>query len=184
MNIRSELYSCIGSLINRTYNTPPPEIQSEQLCEYYSSPSGKEHYKLLAYLSTFVEGTIYDIGTYKGLSAIALSFNQSNKVISYDIENHLNVQCPENVVFRIGDFHGDPELLNSPLILFDIDPHNGEKEKQFIQYLVDKQYKGVVIFDDIYYNDDMTRFWNQVEQEKVDLTGVGHWSGTGAVVFN
>jgi hypothetical protein len=31
----------------------------------------------------------------------------------------------------------------------------------------------------------MTEFWNKIpNNEKIDLTNVGHWSGTGVVCFN
>ena len=51
----------------------------------------KEHYKLLAYLSSFFNNeTIVDIGTYRGLSALALSYNSSNKIITYDIIDNFN----------------------------------------------------------------------------------------------
>ena len=52
---------------------------------YFLEAPGKEHYRLLSYISTLYNGvTILDIGTYKGCSALALSFNPSNKVVSFD----------------------------------------------------------------------------------------------------
>jgi hypothetical protein len=39
------------------------------------------------------------------------------------------------------------------------------------------------MFDDIYLNAEMTNFWNGLQNEKYDLTKVGHWSGTGIAIF-
>lgn len=146
--------------------------------------SDKEHYNLLSTLSNEYNGVkIYDIGTYKGLSALALSANPNNLVISYDIGYFIEVDRPVNVEFRIGNFYTDAEMLSSPLIMFDIEPHNGLDERVFIDNLLRVGYKGTVIFDDIHLNDGMQKFWDSVTQEKYDLTTMGHWSGTGKVIF-
>ena len=66
---------------------------------------GEEHYKLLAYFSTLFDNSLFvDIGTFRGYSAIALSYNKSNKIISYDphesmYENSLS-ENPKNVEFK------------------------------------------------------------------------------------
>jgi hypothetical protein len=144
----------------------------------------KEHYTLLSTVSKEYNNTIlYDIGSYKGLSAIALSSNQTNLVISYDIEYLIVVDRPNNVEFRIGNFYNDKELLRSPLIMFDIDPHDGLQEKEFVRYLTSNNYKGAVIFDDIHLKDGMKNFWRYVTQQKQDYTNLGNLSGTGVLHF-
>jgi hypothetical protein len=143
-----------------------------------------EHYDLLSTLSKQYNGVkLYDIGTYKGLSALALSSNQTNLVISYDISYNIIIKQPNNVEFRIGNFYTDKEMLSSPLIMFDIDPHDGLQERNFVDNLINVGYKGTVIFDDIHLNDGMKDFWSSVTQEKHDYTQYGHWSGTGIVIF-
>lgn len=143
-----------------------------------------EHYDLLSTLSHEYSGhKIYDIGTYRGLSAVALSSNPRNLVISYDIGYYVEVDRPKNVEFRIGNFYNDNEMLSSPLIVFDIEPHNGSDERNFVDNLVSVGYKGSVVFDDIHLNEGMEQFWNSITQEKNDLTYLGHWSGTGIVHF-
>lgn len=143
-----------------------------------------EHYDLLSTISHEYSGVkIYDIGTYRGLSAIALSSNPRNLVISYDIGYFVETLRPDNVEFRVGNFYHDSEMLNSPLIMFDIEPHDGLLERNFVDSLINQSYKGTVLFDDIHLNDGMKQFWTSVTQEKHDLTHVGHWSGTGIVVF-
>jgi hypothetical protein len=141
-----------------------------------------EHYKLIARLANqFTDNTLYDIGSYRGLSAIAMSYNQSNKIISYDIENLLDCKIPNNVEFKIGDCFQDENLLKSPFIVVDVDPHDGKFEHKFMSHLTQNNYKGVIVFDDIYLNDGMKEFWFNIEYEKYDLTKFGHWSGTGLV---
>lgn len=144
--------------------------------------SDTEHYKLIARIAnSFNNETIYDIGSYRGLSAIALSYNQSNKIISYDIENVLDCKVPHNVDFKIGNCFEDEGLLKSPLIMVDVDPHNGKFEIEFMKFVSKNNYKGMLIFDDIYLNDEMKEFWYSIEYPKYDLTKFGHWSGTGLV---
>jgi hypothetical protein len=59
--------------------------------DYYDLNSGEQEYRLYSYLSTFFDNVIIlDIGTLNGRSAIALSHNENNKVLSYDIQNHIN----------------------------------------------------------------------------------------------
>ena len=143
-----------------------------------------EHYDLLSTISHNYSGIkIYDIGTYRGLSAVALSSNPNNLVISYDIGYYVEVDRPDNVEFRIGNFYTDKEMLSSPLIVFDIDPHDGQQERVFVDNLMSVGYKGTVLFDDIHLNEGMKQFWSSVTQEKHDYTSYGHWSGTGVVTF-
>jgi hypothetical protein len=143
-----------------------------------------EHYDLLSTISHNYSGVkIYDIGTYRGLSAVALSSNVNNLVISYDIGYYVEVDRPDNVEFRIGNFYTDKEMLSSPLIVFDIDPHDGKQERVFVDNLISVGYKGKVLFDDIHLNEGMKQFWSSITQEKQDYTQYGHWSGTGVVIF-
>ena len=143
-----------------------------------------EHYDLLSTISHNYSGIkIYDIGTYRGLSAVALSSNTDNLVVSYDIGYYIEVDRPNNVEFRIGNFYTDKEMLSSPLIMFDIDPHDGKQERVFVDNLINVGYKGTVIFDDIHLNEGMKQFWSSITQEKHDYTQYGHWSGTGIVIF-
>jgi len=69
------------NLINREY------LVNES---YYDSKSGVNEYRLYSYLSTFFNNTtILDIGTFDGRSAVALSHNETNKVISYNITDDI-----------------------------------------------------------------------------------------------
>lgn len=145
----------------------------------------REHYQLLAWVSRELsDTTLVDIGTFRGLSALALSANPANHVISYDIENFLDLSNPpSNIEFKIGDFFQDTRVLKSPFIMFDVDPHDGIIERKTLAWLANNDYQGVVFFDDINLNDAMRSVWQSITQEKHDLTAHGHWSGTGAVFF-
>jgi hypothetical protein len=159
---------------------------------WLNMPPGKEHYKLLAYLSTLYNGAeIFDIGTHMGYSALALSHNPNNVVLSFDIERHGALPTAPNIEYRLENLliPNTPwadRLLASPLIFFDIAPHIGNLEYEFYVWLRDNHYQGIAVFDDIFYFKEMTdNFWDKVPAEhKLDLTRVGHWSGTGLVYFN
>ena len=81
--------------------------------QYFYLNSGVEHYRLLAHISSYYnDETILDIGSYKGGSALALSFNKNNTVISIDIENHLELSINRaNIEFKILNILNHPNLL-------------------------------------------------------------------------
>ena len=166
--------------------------------EFYDSP-GKQHYQLLAYLSALFQNTnIIDIGTHKGSSALALSYQKSNTIHTYDIINKIEGHLfnrkvfseRENIVRHYqnlwDDLNGNKEfLLSCPFIFVDIDPHEGRDELIFYYFMLANNYQGLLIFDDIHYFEGMRKFWMQVDEKyKYDLTKYGHFSGTGVVIFN
>ncbi len=154
---------------------------------YFLDTSFKEHYRLLSYLSTFYDGeTLFDIGTYKGYSALALSYNANNRVVSYDIVDQRKINGSEKldrIEFRIGDVLQDPGLLQTPLILLDIG-HDGVSERRIYDYLDNNSYKGILLLDDIHLNPAMVEFWESIQRPKRDITEVGHVTGTGIVFFD
>ena len=91
----------------------------------------------------------------------------------------------DNIDYILGDFT-DSEykdlLMKSPLIMLDTD-HEGPFEHKAYQYLKDINWKGYLLLDDIHLNAPMKEFWNQIDNEKYDITSMGHWSGTGLVIF-
>lgn len=120
----------------------------------FMKPAGQQHYRLLAWFSTKYNGAnIFDIGTWHGSSAIALSYSSNNVVYSYDIAaQRSNTKTPFNVAFQIQDLFeldryaktdfGDMSSIDkeryfpdmrtyrylqySPLVLVDV--HNGAGE--------------------------------------------------------
>ena len=151
---------------------------------WFYMDAGLEHYRLLAYISTLYNGvTLLDIGSYQGSSAIALSFNKKNKVISYDIKHQpekADIKIP-NIQFIKGNVL--MHEIASPFIMLDT-YHDGEFEQKFADHLLKINYKGLVMFDDIYLNNEISNFWNGLKNEKYDLTHIGHHTGTGIAIYD
>ena len=123
---------------------------------------------------------VYDIGTYKGSSAVAMS--SAKKVISYNTEDQLEAMPPNNVTFKIGNCLKDDNILKADIILLDT-LHDGKFENAFYQ-LIRHSFKGILILDDIHLNPEMRKFWASITEPKEDLTKIGHYSGTGIVYFD
>lgn len=159
-------------------------ITNDLYRSYYLKNAGSEHYKLLAFFSTlFNDCQLFDIGTHIGGSSIAMSYNPKNIVVSYDIVNCRELRNPpKNIMYEVGDFRLDSDVLNSPFIFIDAD-HNGKDEWEFHNFFLSKRYKGVILWDDIHLNPDMRYFWSLVKNEKYDLTGLGHETGTGMIFY-
>ena len=52
-----------------------------------------------------------------------------------------------------------------------------------LDFLIDNNWHGKLLLDDINLNQEMKNFWNGISHEKYDLTDIGHWSGTGLVIL-
>jgi len=160
--------------------------------EFFGEP-GKQHYTLLAYLSSLhPNSTIIDIGTHCGSSALALSTSPNTKIISFDINRKVFLRDTSNVSYELADLwdetvfaHWEETIMNSAVILLDVDPHNGTMEYDLYMRLKEKGYKGLIVCDDIWYFKEMRdKFWLKIpSEEKVDITSLGHWSGTGVISF-
>lgn len=157
-------------------------IHAEKPVHFRNDP-GKEAYALYAYLSTAYT-KIADLGTYQGLSAIALAYHPDTNVTSFDIDLTPNITAKPNVTYIQGNcFDYIGELVTYPLMLVDLDPHDGRQEQELLDLLVEHNYKGITIWDDIHLNIGMENFWYKVKQPKHDLTHLGHHSGTGMIEF-
>lgn len=176
------------------------EIDLEKLRPFVAGPNEKEffepreHYKLLALLSTLVPPSkrIIDIGTCYGDSALALSYN-GHHVETFDVEDRVGERIlPASVRRTLVDLF-DPDqrdswkndLLTSGLILIDIAPHEGSKELELVQWLQANDYSGLIVLDDIWWYKEMRdNLWYRIDPKyRTDLTSLGHWSGTGVVSF-
>jgi hypothetical protein len=163
-------------------------IDNEEYQDYFKRKSSEEHYRLLTYLSRyFNNSTFVDVGTLKGSSALALSTNETNKVYSFNLFDELQLkERPKNIEFIVDNvINGkyDNILLESKIILLDTF-HNGDFELEFLNHLKNINYKGVLLLDDIFLNDDMITFWNNINEDKLNITNIGHSSGTGVVFLN
>ena len=160
--------------------------------KYFGQSAGKELYKLLLYISLQINcKTFVDIGTGYGFSALALSIDDRKNVITYDIVNkipndQMTILNKANISFKCMDYTEDldqDKLQNTDLIVLDID-HNGYYEQECIIFLEKNKYKGLVLIDSINLNPQMRNFWDNIKQTKIDVSSVGHWTGTGMVVFD
>jgi hypothetical protein len=165
--------------------------------EFMTNIAGLEHYRLLSCLAGQVEkgSTIANLGTSTGSNVVALAYNHDDVMVeTYDYENELrklpehstSILTMKNVKLYNGGTGADDykKFLSHPLIVVDIDPHDGLQEEILIENLARDGFRGIAICDDIYINVNMRYFWENVAQKKMDLTRVGHWSGTGAVIFD
>jgi len=186
--MKHEVYTDLDLINNIDLSATANLINEEQYKNYYLGNPGDEHYKLLAYYSTqFNDSILLDIGTYKGCSALALSYNPTNQVKSFDIRDGLrNISgCPDNVEFIIDDIVDNKYtslILESKFIILDTD-HLGPYEHRFYNHLKDIGYIGILLLDDIKLNAEMIEFWNSITNEKYDISNIGHFSGTGLVIF-
>jgi len=171
-------------------------------------PPGKEHYFFLAALAIQLKGKhIIELGTHTGDSAFVLAyanraFNNDNKITTFDIQlkprtlvDYKNIEYRlENMFDKDNREKNRDFLLSSDLIFIDIDPHEGLMEYDMYLWLKANKYRGLIVFDDIHLGrghmgstrpHSMQEFWDKVDKnDKIDLTPVGHWSGTGLVYFS
>jgi hypothetical protein len=158
----------------------------------YNVP-GISDYPFYAYLSSlFKKTTILEIGTCVGGSAIMMSHNTSNKIITYDIVDHVRGGIQkENVEFRLGNFMDD-EIDYKSIDFISIDAgHDGNSEIQMVKYLEDNWKGGLLFLDDIHNNSDgdMRGFWESIDRERhevYDVSDIAHGLtlGSGLVNFN
>ena len=156
------------------------------IAPYFFDFCGQEHYRLLCYLSTQFNDTLFvDIGTNSGDSALAMGFNQRNKVVSFDVIRY-NYYPISNCRYIIGDFRGfHTELLESRCMLYDI-PHSGDMFVKWCRYLGYVKWDGFLILDDYTYDPVKARDWEKLgtRYTKINASKYGHCSGTGIVNFS
>jgi predicted O-methyltransferase YrrM len=159
----------------------------EESNTWFHLASGKEHYRLLIHLSSYFHSSqIADIGTYRGASAIALAQNPTNKIYSVDIGVFRKEITVNNIEFAVGNFQTNDiikeNILKSKFIMLDID-HNYTNEIWLYNFLIQNNWNGIMLCDDINLNDEMRRFWSEITHVKYDITKYGHFSGTGLILF-
>ncbi len=163
---------------------------------YYNNLSGTNEYRLYSYLSTLFNNiTILDIGTGYGTSAIALSHNETNQVISYNIVDQIGndskLKTKKNIIFKIKNVLEDLNeefIKNVKIVMIDID-HFGEEEKKIINKLEELNYSGIILLDDIHHpwekeSKCMKQLWDYIKYTKYDITKYGHSTGTGIFLMN
>lgn len=152
------------------------------------APAGHQHYKLLTYLTRQINNaTIVELGTHSGTSSTCLCENVTNKVKTFDIVDVYAIKNqPNNLTRHIGNiFKLDPSILLKTDLVFLDTAHQGDFETEIYLYLKNNKYNGILLLDDIFFNEKMTQFWDSIDEKKHDITSVGHGHyGTGIVDFN
>lgn len=172
-------------------------LSQSQDKQYIQMPAGKEHYRLLVWLGMQFR-YIVELGTYRGHSAVALAVGAKESgafVESFDIENHKDIIDDDDLELLMiskescfgddeDDYHRrvDHAIENANMIFLDTF-HDGTYERVVLKYLRDIKWKGVLVMDDIFLNNDMREVWSEITERKEDWTDIGHWSGTGIVYF-
>jgi predicted O-methyltransferase YrrM len=161
-----------------------------------------EHYRLLAGLVSVMQpGTVIEIGTASGLSALALleTLPAGGRLATFDLVPWR--EEPDNVLTeadftdgRLTQFTDDlshpdgrakhRELLESAELIFIDAAKDGEQERRFLAGFEEVAWRRppIVVFDDVR-QWNMLAIWREVRRPKLDLTSFGHWSGTGLVDF-
>tara|TARA_B100000073_G_scaffold337622_1_gene333759 strand:+ start:56 stop:670 length:615 start_codon:yes stop_codon:yes gene_type:complete len=174
---------------------------------------GGNHYTvLLSHLSTyFNDSVILELGTLYGKSAAALAYNKTNQVYTYDIEHNKEAVVLfgdfDNIEYIIADCIGskwsgthiddgsisDREIiLSSKLIFLDTDPHDGIQEKAVSDFLIENNWKGIMVCDDTGFGLEekkqnshpaMREWWNSVDVKKYDISDSVYAAGTGTGIM-
>jgi predicted O-methyltransferase YrrM len=158
-----------------------------------------EHYRLLAALVKLLQPRrIIEIGTFRGLSALALKkFLPANgEITTFDI---VPWQSIPDTFLRAEDFDGrlrqeigdlsdqncfetHRRLFEEAELIFLDGPKDGIFEPKLLREFeaAPFRYRVLLVFDDIrFWN--MLALWHSIARPKLDLRSFGHWSGTGLV---
>jgi predicted O-methyltransferase YrrM len=174
-----------------------------QAVPHYPDVWPGEHYRLLAgFVKTLNPRRVIEIGTFQGLSALALlsQLQPDGSVTTVDI---VPWQKIDSTVLTDADFAGErlqqvlgdlsdraffnqftPELELCDLLFVDA-PKDVIFEETLLNFLstVTLPPECLVILDDIR-QWNMLEIWRNITRPKLDLTSFGHWSGTGVIAWN
>lgn len=157
-----------------------------------------EHYILLpAIIKALNIKSVAEIGTFRGASAYSLLSNTDIDLKSFDIlpySSFADTLIDEDWVHGkrfiqyIADLSDRVQfdkhlnvLVDSSLIFLDA-PKDGVFEPAFLKYLFESDdiTDKYILIDDIHVS-SMVSLWNSIPYDKIDLSFVGHWSGSGLV---
>ncbi len=157
-----------------------------------------EHYRLLAALAAVVgPASIVEVGTFKGQGALALAATSRCPVVTYDLTAWPDIPGAVltdadlvghggRIEQRLGDL-GDAgyrasqlDTLRAADLIFVDGPKDGEWEQHAVPDLLGDlgDRRRLVVLDDVRLL-PMVQLWRDLPQAKLDVTSLGHWSGTG-----
>ncbi len=159
-----------------------------------------EHYRLLAaFVAELAPKKVVEIGTGRGLSALAMlgTLPSGASLTTVDVKRWDDIK---GTFLRGSDFAGGrlaqlvrdfgsrraaenhADLFRSAELIFIDGPKDGIFERQLLSAfdLVGLKKNTLLVFDDIrLWN--MLEIWRQIPHPKIDLTSLGHYTGTGLV---
>ncbi len=165
--------------------------------QYFVQETGKEPFKLLAFLSKAIGGVAVDMGTLYGSSALALSYNEQTQVLTLDTKK----QIPDgqdgqalitplkrpNIRMLVASCQAIlPHAAKANLIVLDIDINLKTEILKVISELMYYKFKGILVLDNINVNQNMQDVWRNIPQtlKKLDVSSLGHHTGTGIIVYD
>ena len=119
-------------------------------------------------------------------------FKNVKYIIGNCIENNWQGTVTSQEEFRyakgtIIPLKTDREIfLSSKLIFLDVDPHDGKQEATVLNFLVENDWKGIMVCDDIgQQHPPMREWWNNIELPKCEIINrYSSGSGTGIICFD
>jgi predicted O-methyltransferase YrrM len=182
------------------------DLKLHELCHtdeqrtYAKMPIG-EHYRLLNAIVTMLSSNkkptrVVEIGTFTGMSAITmLTANENIEIVTFDIapwhtvkDSVLKSEDFETGRLKqiISDLSDEKEWLKYIDFVREADfifvdgPKDGVFELNFENKLLKLDFNdlSLILLDDIYFK-SMRNFWDSIECPKIDLSCIGHASGSG-----
>lgn len=162
-----------------------------------------EHYKLLAGLMKVIQPkVVIEIGTFLGQSALTMKAFMPKESTLYtfdihpwhrfdatylkesDFEEGQLVQHLDDLT-KIENFQKHKDIIENADFIFIDAMKDGVQELEFLNNMETMRLKPncIIMFDDIrVWN--MVKIWRNIKQPKLDITSLGHWSGTGLIHWN
>jgi len=188
--------------------------------KFMKDVAGKEHYRLLHYLTKIYGDCrhVTDIGTCYVSSALALASGRkylpvytfdtptsSERLVAFrgkteqEYLKGLHDQKANIKFFNLNLLTVSDEEFskyhNTWLVMLDTLhlPYSDPFEREWFKRLIgmEKPYQGLILLDDLHLNDEMSRWWNELQEMQsknkykcYDLTKIGHNTGTGLLDFS
>lgn len=195
----ARLWEIVAGVLPLVRDTSLPILEDRHAPAYVHLWPG-EHYRLLAALVRLLKPSlILEIGTYRGHSALAMlpELEANARIVTMDVVAWTDTQdCllrPEDfqdgrlvqVIVDVGDSQEaerQADLLRSADLIFVDAAKDGMLERRILANFETVGLKDgvVVVFDDIrLWN--MLAIWRGISRPKLDVTSLGHYSGTGLI---